>query len=85
MVDDRATGGALRRYVSCVLEVAGVGESGRPATNELFTPGPDGRAVPSGTPPSPQLLDVLTRAGFDPGLLDYTAGLWPTHDRWERR
>jgi Flp pilus assembly CpaF family ATPase len=78
MTDDRATGGGLHRYVASILEVAGVGENGHPATNELFTPGPDGRAVPSGTPPSPRLLDALTGVGFDPSLLDYTGGLWPT-------
>lgn len=83
MTDERATGGGLHRYVASILEVAGIGENGRPATNELFTPGPDGRAVPSGTPPSPRLLDALTHAGFDPSLLDYTAGLWPT-DRGRR-
>jgi Flp pilus assembly CpaF family ATPase len=85
MVDDRVTGGRLHRHVTSVLEVAGIGENGRPATNELFTSGPDGRAVPSGTPPSPRLLDVLTRAGFDPTLLDYTSGLWSAADRRERR
>ncbi|MHB1615130.1 MAG: CpaF family protein [Actinomycetes bacterium] len=78
MLDERARGGALRRYVSTVLEVAGIGENGRPATNELFTPGPDGRAVPAGTPPSPRLLDQLVRAGFDPTVLDHPSGLWPT-------
>ena len=76
MLDERATGGALQRYVTTVLEVAGIGENGRPATNELFTPGPDGRAVPAGTPPSPRLLDQLLRAGFDPSLLDHPSGLW---------
>jgi Flp pilus assembly CpaF family ATPase len=76
MADERAVGGGMHRYVSTVLEVAGVGEAGRPATNELFTPGPDGRAVPSGTPPSPTLLTGLRRVGFDTGFLDHLGGLW---------
>ncbi|MHB8449103.1 MAG: CpaF family protein [Mycobacteriales bacterium] len=76
MVDDRSAGGGLHRFVSTVAEVAGIGEHGRPATNELFTPGPDGRAVPSPTPPSPRLLDQLMRAGFDPSVLAPPAGWW---------
>ena len=76
MSDARTTGSGLRRYVTTVLEVAGLGEGARPATNELFTPGPDGRAVPSGTPPSPRLLDDLRGAGFDPGCLDQPHGGW---------
>lgn len=76
MLDERARGGGLQRYVTTVLEVAGIGEHGRPATNELFTPGQDGRAVPASTPPSPRLLDDLIRAGFDPDLLDHPDGLW---------
>jgi Flp pilus assembly CpaF family ATPase len=76
MLDERAAGGGLHRFVTTVLEVAGIGEAGRPATNELFTPGADGRAIPAGTPPSPRLLDDLRRAGFDPNFLDQTAGMW---------
>lgn len=76
MLDGRAAGGGLHRFVTTVLEVAGIGEAGRPATNELFTPGADGRAIPAGTPPSPRLLDDLRRAGFDPNFLDQTAGMW---------
>ncbi|MHB8448962.1 MAG: CpaF family protein [Mycobacteriales bacterium] len=86
MLDERSRGGGLHRFVTTVLEVAGIGENGRPASNELFTPGRDGRAVPSGTPPSPRLLDELLRAGFDPTVLDHVDGLWtsplPTPASW---
>ena len=63
-----ATGreGRRERYVSTVLEVAGIGENDRVSTNEVFHPGPDGRAVP-GTSISCQL--ELERAGLDPQLL----------------
>ena len=63
-----ATGreGRRERYVSTVLEVAGIGENDRVSTNEVFRPGPDGRAVP-GTSISCQL--ELERAGLDPQLL----------------
>ncbi|MEU1813033.1 CpaF family protein [Micromonospora aurantiaca (nom. illeg.)] len=39
------------------------------SSNEIFRPGPGGRAVP-GAPVSTGLLTALTRFGFDPGLLD---------------
>jgi Flp pilus assembly CpaF family ATPase len=68
---DPATG-RLRRVVSEVIEVD-TGEGSRPAVTDLFRPGPDGFAVPVGRP---SFLDELTRAGFDPSLLD--AGL----DHW---
>jgi Flp pilus assembly CpaF family ATPase len=39
------------------------------SSNEIFQPGPDGRAVPR-TPPSTALTDRLARAGFEPGLVE---------------
>jgi Flp pilus assembly CpaF family ATPase len=57
-----------RRVVTSVREV--VDADGRSvASNEIFRPGPDGRAVP-GSPPSTALLTTLANAGFNPGLLD---------------
>lgn len=73
LVDDTGRGGRRDRFVSSVLEVTGVGENGRVATNEVFRPGPDGRAVP-GT--SMAGLDLLVRAGFDPGWLAAPGGFW---------
>ncbi|OIV35444.1 ATP/GTP-binding protein [Mangrovactinospora gilvigrisea] len=74
MVDETGVGGRRHRFVSHVLEVAGLGEGGRPAMNEVFAPR-DGepRGVPR-TPPS--CLDDLRRAGFDPRLLDSPHGSW---------
>jgi pilus assembly protein CpaF len=73
LVDDSAHGGGRRRYVSSVLEVTGVGENGRVACNQVFRPGPDGRAVPGS---AIACLADLTRAGFDPAFLDRPAGWW---------
>jgi len=52
------------RFVTEVLEVGPVGDSGRPDVTHIFIPGGDGRAVPS-LPPSPGLLTALERHGFD--------------------
>jgi hypothetical protein len=40
----------------------------RVVTNEVFRPGPDGRAMP-GAPFRPRTLHDLAAAGFDPALL----------------
>ena len=72
MRDDTHTGGRKHRYVCEVLEVA-QGENGRPALSDVFTPGPDGRAVPR---TRPLFLADLQRAGFDPAWLDQTSGTW---------
>jgi pilus assembly protein CpaF len=55
-------GGRLRRFVSSVREVTGV--DGRVLSSEVFTRGPDGRAVPH-APAS--CLDELAPHGYDPG------------------
>ncbi|MFF7588994.1 CpaF family protein [Kitasatospora purpeofusca] len=76
MVDETHVGGRRHRFVSHVLEVAGLGESGRPALNTVFGPRPElgePRAVPH-TPP--QCLDDLRRAGFDAALLGSRYGSW---------
>lgn len=74
LLDESAIGGRKHRFVSQVLEVGGLGESNRPATTTVFTPGVDGRAVPAHRPTS---LPDLVRAGFDPAWLDHPAGTWP--------
>jgi Flp pilus assembly CpaF family ATPase len=76
MADERGIGGRLHRFAASLLEVVGVGETGRPATNEIYTPDSDGRAVPTGTLPSPPRLTALTRAGYDPGFLSQPGGGW---------
>ena len=73
LLDESALGGRKHRFVSEVLELDGIGEFGRPATTTVFTPGPDGRAVPA-YPPA--CLPALVRAGFDPGSLDARDGTW---------
>ncbi|WP_067504550.1 CpaF family protein [Actinoplanes sp. TFC3] len=57
-----------RRVVTSVREVVDA-DGLTVASNEIFRPGPDGRAVP-GAPPSTRLLNTLVQAGFDPALLD---------------
>ena len=74
MVDETAVGGRRHRFVSNVLEVVGMGESGRPALNNIFGPsGGEPRAVPQ-TPPA--CLDDLRRVGFDARLLGSPQGSW---------
>lgn len=70
--DDTHTGGRKHRYVSEVIEVA-QGENGRPALTDVFTPDPNGRAVPR---TRPSFLADLQRVGFDPAWLDQTQGSW---------
>ena len=71
LLDESARGGAKHRFVSHVVEIAGLGESSRPATTAVFGPGEDGRALPRH---QPACLPELVRAGFDPALL--THGSW---------
>jgi Flp pilus assembly CpaF family ATPase len=68
MQHDAARAGERHRFVSEILEVDGIGESGRPVVTTVFTPGPDGRAVPAHRP---SCLPDLVAAGFDPALLDH--------------
>jgi pilus assembly protein CpaF len=65
-----------RRYVASVREVIDA-EGPMVTSNEIFRPGPDGRAVP-GVPLRNETLDQLGAAGFDPGLLDRPQGWWET-------
>jgi Flp pilus assembly CpaF family ATPase len=56
-------GGRLRRFVNSVREVTGV--DGRVLSSEVFTPGPDGQAVPH-APVS--CLSELSQFGYDPAV-----------------
>ncbi|WP_369228731.1 CpaF family protein (plasmid) [Streptomyces sp. R39] len=76
MKDETMIGGHRHRFVSHVLEVTGIGESGRPATNTIFSPGIESgelRAVPR---MDPACIDDLRRVGFDATLLRQPAGAW---------
>jgi Flp pilus assembly CpaF family ATPase len=57
-----------RRVLTSVREVVGA-DGLTVSSNEVFRPGPDGRAVP-GSPPSTALLTTLSRQGLDPQLID---------------
>ena len=59
--------GQVERYVTSILEVRDVSGSDVVA-NEVFRPGPDGRAQPSGMLHEETLAD-LAEAGFSPRLL----------------
>jgi len=63
-----------RRFVSSIREVVDA-EGPMIVSNEIFRPGPDGRAVP-GVPLRNETLDQLAAVGFDPGLLDRPQGWW---------
>ncbi len=64
-------GGMLRRFVSSVREVTGA-EGKRVITNEVYQPGPDGRAVPRPGAPL-RCLEELELAGFDRDWLELPA------------
>jgi pilus assembly protein CpaF len=92
--DQTRSGGGRHRYISEVIELA-PGEQDRVAVTDLFSPGPDGRAIPR-TNPSPELLADLERAGFDPAWLLQRNGTWlsqpapsaagpPARTRWADR
>ena len=63
-----------RRFVASVREVVDA-EGPMVVSNEIFRPGPDGRAVP-GAPVRNETLDQLVAVGFDPGQLDRPQGWW---------
>ncbi|MHB8438554.1 MAG: CpaF family protein [Acidimicrobiales bacterium] len=62
------------RYVSSVREVVDA-EGSMVVSNEVFRPGPGGRAVP-GAPLRQETCDQLEAAGFEPDLLQDAAGWW---------
>ncbi|HLH83257.1 MAG TPA: ATPase, T2SS/T4P/T4SS family [Trebonia sp.] len=59
--NEYSRGGRLRRFISSIREVTGV--DGRVLSSEVFTPGPDGRAVPH-APVS--CIEELVHYGYDP-------------------
>jgi pilus assembly protein CpaF len=65
-----------RRFVTSVREVVDA-DGLQVASNEIYRPGPDGRAVP-GAPPSTELVEMLAYHGFDPGWLQRRDGWWDT-------
>jgi pilus assembly protein CpaF len=71
--DERALGGPLRRFVSSVREVTGA-EGQQVITNEVYRPGPDGRAVPN--PGVLRRRQDLELAGFDLNWLENREGWW---------
>lgn len=74
MVDETAIGGRRHRFVSHVIEIDGLGEGARPATQTIFGPGDDGRARPRVHPQRTRA--DLARAGFDLALLNHPDGAW---------
>ena len=59
--NEYARGGRLRRFISSIREVTGI--DGRVLSSEVFSPGPDGRAVPH-APVS--CMAELAEHGYDP-------------------
>lgn len=53
--------------ITSIREVTGF--DGQPLTNELFSPGSDGHAWPTGVPISDRRAAVLAAAGLDPAWL----------------
>lgn len=77
MIDETKIGGRRHRFVSHIVEITGVAESGRPATNDIFAPNREigeERAVPTGT--HPECIDELRRVGFNSELLQHVYGAW---------
>ena len=71
-----------QRVITSIREVTGIeGESSIPASNEIFSPDANGKAVPTNTM-SDKLLDRLLQVGFDPRWLQpSTATSWPAGPR----
>ena len=69
---DRAAGDGTR-VVASVREVAG-DDGDQIVSNEVYRPGPDGRAVPA-TRLRDETMDLLLAAGLDPAVLD-SDGWW---------
>lgn len=75
-VDETPIGGRFHRYVDDVIAVDESAELGGIEVTELWRPGPDGRATPTGQRPA--WLPQLQRHGFDAGWLTAGAAQW-TH------
>jgi Flp pilus assembly CpaF family ATPase len=63
-----------KRFVSSVREVVDA-DGSMVVSNEVFRPGPGGRAIP-GVALRSETLDELVEVGFDPGLLQRAGGWW---------
>lgn len=76
MINETAVpGGRRHRFVSHVIEIDGLGDGAQPATQTIFGPGPDGRAVPRMHPQRTRA--ELAATGFDLQWLNQAGGLWP--------
>lgn len=64
------------RYIREVIEVDSPDQAGTVpySVNQIFQPRPDGRAVPTGVPPS--FISDLRAVGFDPSVLSNHSGTW---------
>ncbi|WP_346011858.1 ATPase, T2SS/T4P/T4SS family [Streptomyces sp. SID3343] len=67
LVDETHRGGRRHRFVSHVMQMAGLGEHGRPTTNVVFGPTPDDPRAHFRTTPTD--LEDLELAGLQPRLL----------------
>jgi pilus assembly protein CpaF len=67
-----------QRTVTSIREVTGA-DGPLVISNEIFRPGPGGRAMP-GAPLQPQTLEALVDAGFDPSLLQRPEDWWRSAD-----
>jgi Flp pilus assembly CpaF family ATPase len=74
MLNETVIGGRRHRFVSHVVEIDGLGDGARPATQTIFGPGPDGRARPRLQPQRTRA--DLQRAGLDLQWLNVTDGMW---------
>jgi pilus assembly protein CpaF len=66
-VDKRRVGDAVERFVTSVVEVRDA-EGREVIANDVFRPGPDGRAVPTGMVHD-ETLRILEEAGLRPGAV----------------
>ena len=71
---DRVPGRRIARFVSSVREVLHA-EGPMLVSNEVFRPGPDGRAVP-GIPLRNETREALEAVGFDASVLERPGGWW---------
>lgn len=62
---DRRGRRTRRRFISEIIEVGPVGDSGRPDATTVFEPGPGGGSAVPAMPPSPDLMARLAAHGFD--------------------
>lgn len=78
MIDETPIGGRRHRFVSHVIEIDGLGDGIRPATQTIFGPGADGRARVQVQPQRTRA--ALQRGGFDLQWLNQRDDRWPPLD-----